>query len=316
MINPDKVLVIDASSFSKNKEQDFTFFEKYNHKIVSGFPKNHEVNEFIEGLTHVLTVENPYNFYLVKACKDRGIKIYCQTNYEFCENLNSPHLPVPQFLMPSYWHLEDMKKAYGAVYLPPPINPDEFDVPYKHNILRTGKRRFLHIVGTLAAGDRNGTQDLLNAVKKTKSDYELVIHTQHQLPEDYYIQDSRIVYRKSDFPENFRIYNDFDALILPRRYGGLSLTTNEALMSAIPVLMPDISPNKELLPKKWLYPASVSGFIQARARIPSYSSDIVYLAKVIDRFENNMEQKLEARDIAITNFADFNLKKEYQKLWN
>ena len=83
MLNPDKILVIDSSEFSVNKEHDFSFFEKYDYFITKGFPKNHHRLKFIDGLTHVLTVENPYNFYLIKACGESGVKTLCQTNYEF-----------------------------------------------------------------------------------------------------------------------------------------------------------------------------------------------------------------------------------------
>ena len=48
------------------------------------------------------------------------------------------------------------------------------------------------------------------------------------------------------------MYSGFDAMVLPRRYAGLCLPMNEALMSALPVFMTNISPNNAILPPKWL----------------------------------------------------------------
>lgn len=38
-------------------------------------------------------------------------------------------------------------------------------------------------------------------------------------------------------------------MILPRKYAGLCLPMNEALMSGLPVIMTDIEPNNVILPK-------------------------------------------------------------------
>lgn len=323
MLKPDRILVIDSSSFSKNKEHDFTFFKDYEHFITQGFPKNHEILKFIDGLTHVLTVENPYNFYLIHACREKGIKTYCQTNYEFCENVFAPHLPVPDlFLMPSYWMIEEMKSRFGekkVIYLPPPTSLPEFVLTRSVNAKRkkTLKKKFLHIVGTLAFRDRNGTLDLLDALQLSQGDFKLVIRSQHELPEEYIRKDSRIEYRITNVKKNSDLYKGFDALILPRRYGGLSLTTNEALVSGLPVMMTDISPNDRLLPKKWLIPAVSVGEFQARAMIKYYSSDLLLLAGKIDEWASMdlSPLKREAFEIGASNFSFKALEYQYKDLF-
>lgn len=319
MLKPDKVMVIDSRGFSKNKQ----FHEDWypGAYVTDGFPRNYDIIEWIKGLDVVFTVENPYNFYLIHACRERGIKTICQTNYEFCENLAAPWLPVPDlFAMPSYWKLREMKDQFGedrVMYLPPPIDEDEFTDVFLENEQREilkpkRKKRFLHIVGTLAHADRNGTIDLLNSVRETKEDFELVIHTQHQLPAQYLFDDKRVIYRQLNFKENAKLYLGFDALILPRRYGGLSLTTNEALMAGLPVMMPHISPNHELLPHSWLVPVSNKELIQIRVPIDRYTTRQHHLAQKIDEWAVQTPSPIVARNLGIQNFSSRLLESRYR----
>ncbi len=317
MLHPEKVLAIDSSGFSKNKAHHFEWYPADRTMITQGFPKNHEVLAFIEGLTHVFTCENPYNFYLVKACQERGIKVICQTNYEFCENVSAPHLPVPDiFAMPSHWMIEEMRGMFGlrVMYLPPPIDPAEFLPARNVNLGRSGKTRFLHIVGVNAWKDRNGALDLLDAVRMSKGEYELVIRSQHPLSKEYVIDDPRITLLVGNVEKNVDLYKDFDALILPRRYGGLSLTTNEALMSGLPVMMPDISPNNRLLPNDWLVPARSLGSFTARAEIPYYAVDVPKLAEKIDVWAKLPPLKIQAINLGQSNFSMDVLKPQYDAI--
>lgn len=321
MIKPDKVLLIDSRVFSKNKQLHTDWYPKEITTITRGFPKNYDIAEWIKGLKTVFTVENPYNFYLIWKCREQGVKTICQTNYEFCENLVAPWLPVPDlFLMPSHWMVDEMKEMFGddrVIYMPPPIDPVEFEMTFHDNQDYWGDRtkpRFLHIVGTLAHADRNGTIDLLKSVRETKEDFELVVHSQHALPAHYLIDHPKITYRIKNFDNIPDLYNGFDALILPRRYGGLSLTTNEAMMSGLPAMMTDISPNNKWLPKDWLVPAKPKGEIQVRATITCYEADVSAMAFKLDEWAKSPPNKLEARKIALDNFKVQTLSKKYKKL--
>lgn len=320
-LKPSRLLVVDSTPFSKNKTQHPEWYDGYEKIVSFGFPQNHHILKFVEGLTHIFMVENPYNFYLIKVCNERGIRTFCQTNYEFCENLSAPHLPVPtMFLMPSFWYLEDMKKRYpGKVkYLPPPIDSFSFYENMIHNLKRKGKKRFLHVVGTLASKDRNGTLDLLEALPYTFNDFELVITSQHKLPDMFYTDDERVTFKIGSVKEEKELYKDYDALILPRRYGGLSLVVNEALMSGLPVIMPDISPNDSLLSSDWLIPAYKKGDLKARVSIPYYRTDVNLLAKKIHEFCSTdlLREKIIAALIGRVNFSSEILKDKYNELLN
>lgn len=327
MLNPDRIMLIDSSPFSRNKQQHFEWYPTDRTFLASQFPpSNNDVQQFLKGLTHVLVCENPYNFGLVHWGKEQGVKILVQSNYEFCDNLAQPWLPVPDyFLMPSYWKIQEMEKEFGrerVKYLPPPINPAEFDIAREVNLKRTGKKRFVHVIGTGAAEDRNGTFDVLDAMRLSKGDFELVIKSQHNLPMDVFLDDPRVTYEVGNMVDQNDLYKNFDAMLLPRRWGGLCLTMCEALMSGLPVLMTDVSPNKEILPASWLTPSKQGKSFRARsAVIETYSVDHEKYANKIADFANISDQQLlglkhQAFDIAKENWSFEELKPEYLNFLN
>lgn len=319
-------MLINNESFSKNKKQNPEWYDGFEGISVNGFPNRYDVITFLQDLAHLYIIENPLNWDLVSIARAKRIKVYIASNYEFCDNLNRKELPIPDlFLMPSRWKVADMKNKFGnnrVRYLPPPIFPEEFKEVREINLNRSGRKRFLHVVGTLAAADRNGTLLLLEAIKHCKQDFELVVKSQHPLPDEYLplLEDPRISFKIGTDPEVADIYRDFDAMIMPRRFGGLCLPMQEALMSALPVIMPDISPNQEVLPREWLVDAWHDGYIQTRAQIDLYRTKPEDLALKIDEFALLPQvtvdrDKLEALDIAIKEFAPSSLTEEYNKLW-
>lgn len=321
MLKPFRVLVINSKSFSKNKKQNIGWYEQFHGYTVDGFPTNKEIEVFLRGLTHVLLAENPLNFSLLTQANRRGIKTYIQSNYEFCDHLANTSLTLPtKFLMPSYWMIDDMVERFGTErveYLPPPIDPSEFAAARFVNFGRTGKKRFLHVVGTLAASDRNGTLDLIKSLLFTQSDFELTITSQHDLPLNYITADSRVSYHIGNRDNAEDLYKNYDALILPRRYGGLSLTCNEAMMSGMMVVMTDISPNNQLLPKEWCIKSVQKGELMTRVPIQLHNALPKEIAKKIDWLcDTDLNaMKTESFDIAHKTFAPSSLSSKYEALF-
>lgn len=325
MLRPYRIMVIDSTPFSPNAEQHFDWYEGFQGYKVMGFPQDFEVRKFLRDITHLVVCENPMNLNLFAIARQMGVKTYCMTNYEFCDNLNKPDFPFPDvFLMPSYWKVAEMEHKFPqtkVVYIPPPIDDNEFKRSRQLNFSRgSTHRKFLHVVGTLATNDRNGTLDLLAALPYTKTHFTLRITSQHELPPEYMTQDRRVIYAIGQEVDPAYLYEDADVFVLPRRYGGLSLGCNEALMSGLPVIMPDISPNNDLLPKKWLVPAQKKEELKARAIIDVYQSELVALAEMIDRFatmENKelSQEKFDAYALAHETFSPSELRDKYNALW-
>ncbi len=170
MLKPYRILVIDSSGFSKNSVQHFEWYDNFTGYKVNGFPTNHEVAVFMTGLSDVIVCENPLNFSMLDYAKTHNINLFIQSNYEFCDHLTNKLTLPTKFLMPSYWKIDEMKAEFGddrVMYLPPPIDPNEFKEAREINFGRSklDKLKYLHIVGTLAANDRNGTLDLLESMR-------------------------------------------------------------------------------------------------------------------------------------------------------
>jgi glycosyltransferase involved in cell wall biosynthesis len=325
MLKPERVLVIDSSQFSKNKAQHFEWYEDYESFIVPGFPNNRQVKSFLQNLTHVFTVENLYNPGIAFWGKEQGIKVYCQVNYEFCDNLLYPWLPEPDvWLMPSHWKKDEMTELFGkdrVKYLPPPIFPEEFSRAREINLKRKGKRRFLHIIGTAAMHDRNGTLDLIDSIKHTTSDFELVIRTQHPISMDAFLDDPRVKYEMGNLKDNQDLYEDFDVMIFPRRWGGLALTVNEGMMAGLPVITSDVEPQRSWLPKHWRVRSNYVGEFFAKSKIEYSSVEHKSLALTIDAYCSMSDEELKkekdfAVELAVKEFSPGSLLPKYLELFN
>lgn len=317
MLRPDRVMYINSKPFNGN-EQHHEWYENFKGFATLGFPDNRSILRFMDGLTHIITCETFYSYELIRLANQRGIKTFNQFNYEFLDNLRQI-LPIPyKFLAPSYWNIEEMQAKFENVqYLPPPIFTNDFKLARDENFKRTGYRRFVHIVGKPAEHDRNGTEDLLHALEFSDRDFELVIRSQYPLP--YQINDRRVMIDIGNKTEPYELYKDFDAMIMPRRYGGLCLPMNEALCSGLPVIMTDISPNNRILPERWLAQARKTKEFMARTVVDVHTTDYRDLVRIIDSFcdmsdEELQEQKSLAFEIGFDEYDADNLRLKYKEI--
>lgn len=327
MLKPDRLMVIDSTPFNQHikphmDHQHPEWFEGFECIHVQGFPMISQQNAFLRGLTHVMSCEIPYGYTLFSRSNNLNIKSYLVVNPEFAENYQQRFLPRPtKFIAPSPWRLDELNEAFpGAVeLLPPPTFPEDFAEARKANLARTGKRQFLHVAGTAAMHDRAGTQILLEALKFSNADYALTIKSQHDL--GLFGGDDRVTFDTSAPEVQAELYNGYDAMVQPRRYGGLNLPVNEGLMSGLPVVMPDISPNNALLPPEWLVPAYHVGEFMARMRVDLYDTDLMALGAKLDEFATMSDSEVQkhktlAFEIGYNTFSPSVLKPQYEALFN
>mgnify|MGYP003637888272 CR=1 FL=1 len=318
MLNPDKVLVVDFSSYSKGLEQFPERYSDWNHKVVVGAPNNNDVFEFIDGLDAVLSCEWFYNKHFVNICIKKKVKTMLQYNYEFLEYLNNPNILLPDALIaPTTWNIEEVDERFGkrsiVEFIPPPTDDKLFEHNRSVNSKNTNK--LLHVAGKAAAHDRNGTNSVLQMLKYSKQEYELVIKSQTKLNLRY--RDERVIEQFGDELSHSDLYSGFDGMILPRRYAGLCLPMNEALMSGLPVFMTDISPNRDMLPKGWLAQSSITHNFMTKAMIDVHAADPRRMAAVVDGYfssKHKSEYKEEAFRIGYDRFSPAVLKEKYLNL--
>jgi hypothetical protein len=320
MLNPDKIMLINSRFFNQNKQHP-EWYEGYNcQTTIKGFPTTDEILKFLTDIDVVISCELFYNPKFVDLAKKRGIKTILQYNYEFLDYLANPRLTLPDVLVaPSLWNFEDVVDKFGdktsVVHLPPPTDINIFSQAKEINKSKTHKR-LLHIAGKAAVKDRNGTNTVIEMLNYSSGDYELVIKTQSQL--DIKCNDPRLTIDASSPDSHQSLYEGFDAMILPRRYAGLCLPMNEALISALPVFMTNISPNNKVLPNEWLFNSTKIDQLQTRTMLDVYDGDAKMLGKLVDDYYSldmpNLKDK--AFDIGNDNFSIQSLKDKYINLIN
>lgn len=322
MLNPDKILVIDSSHFNKNK-QNLNWYENYDHAFTRlGFPKRGEIVNFLRNLDIVLSCETFYSSMFVDLARDSNVKTVLQYNYEFLVNIQNPEESVPDvFIAPSLWKFEKMQTLFKdkakIVHLPPPTEISLFDNARNENLSKS-HNSILHIAGKRAARDRNGTDTVLEMLRYSREDYNLVITSQTEF--ENRPRDSRLSIRENNIKNRQDLYMGYDAMILPRRYAGLCLPMNEALISGLPVFMTNLSPNNDILPNHWLIDAKQIGQFRAKSIIDIYEGDPVQLAKLVDNYigmrrKDKLEMKKQALDIGIEHFSPEILKDKYLDLF-
>lgn len=320
MLKPSRLLIINSKSFN-GRDQHPEWYDGWEDKIeTDGFPSKKHMNDFLEGMDVILTCEIPYGYDLFTFADMKGVRTYLQYNYEFLDYLLHPNLPKPTMLIaPSEWCLD---QVYGVTQmfptlLRPPIFLNDFKKAREINVSRdaSGTKKLLHVVGSGAIHDRNGTKSVIEAAEKSMANFTLTIKS--QVPIEPMSNNPKIIYSVSNVKDSSELYEDFDAMILPRRYGGLCLPMNEAMASALPVFMTDIEPNKSILPKDWLVKSQKVSEFTSRANIDIFG---VYTEKLIQKIDwfcslnNDKIQNMKnfAFDIAYNEFSHTTLVDRYK----
>lgn len=299
-MKPAKTLLVDISSLNGNPQ----FYDRYpGAQISRGFPNLGAIREFLEGLDVVFVAESPYNYALYSEAKAMGVKVAVQYNYEFFDWYSFPYFPTPDLLIaPSKWNYEKVQefadqRKIPHVYLHCPVNRQVLP-PRKI----TKAKRFIHIGGKPAAHDRNGT--------------EIVRRCNDMLPEALRVE----ILSQANGPgavNYWDMYKEGDVMVLPRRYGGNCLPVNEALSAGMPVIMPDLSPNNQLLPREWMVPATKVGEFKPRMVIDIYEVDPRVLANKIMWFadlpEDDMEMHSQLADAVAKSISWTALKPLYEQ---
>ncbi len=311
---PCKALVIDVSPISQSKQN----LDWYPNQMVYRLSKLGQgtipeglIIEFIKDIDVLITFENPYDYNIFDICRKHGVKTILQLNYEFLEypsNLPSPDL----FLAPSLWHYDDIPNPKWCLEVP--VNLNHFTPIKKHNT-------FVHIVGKTAVYNRNGTDTVMKCLRYVKSPIKLVIRSQQRI--DF------AQMANGDIPYNVSLiishenrpnyYDNYDGgvLIMPRKYGGLSLVYNEAIAAEMPIISTDISPNNIWMPKEWLVPATKKLTFKCKQQVDVYEADLEALAAKVDEYCDKVfyeKQVSVASDIKRTISWD-KLKPDYYRLF-
>lgn len=183
----------------------------------------------------ILYFETCFDFDFMKRAKAKGIKIVFIPMYE-CSNPNMVRM-ADKIINPS---LLDQQYYPEGVFIPIPVNQT-----WK---LRETAKVFVCNAGNGGLGGRNGTKELLEAMKLVKSPIKLILRSQGHIEP---INDPRIEVRIGTFDD---IWSEGDVFIFPEKFNGLSLPLQEAYASGMLVMTSNRFPNNTYLPVEPLIP--------------------------------------------------------------
>lgn len=192
------------------------------------------VRRWLDGLDVVYTAETPYDPRLPFWAEAAGCALVRHAN--------------PEQLGPDEWLAHDPtvwwaattwridKLPIGTQVVPMPVATDRFrDRPRPD-----GPTRFLHSIGHVAQDDRAGSRIVARAAHKVPW-ANLTVNCQSRRLDVPFPQHVKL--NLTGVRDYWDQYKDQDVLVLPRRYGGLSLPTQEALAAGMAVIMTDCPPN-------------------------------------------------------------------------
>lgn len=189
----------------------------------------------------ILMFETPFDWTIIPKARQKGIKTILMPMYE-CTPLPPPYFP-DLYITPS-----DLDQQYYP-------QGHRINVPVPNWVkwrLREKARVFVHNAGNGGLGGRNGTKELIEAMKYVKSPIKLIIRSQSQ---NFTSDDPRIEIVKDNLPVE-KLYEEGDIFIFPEKFNGLSLPIQEAFASGMPIMCGDRFPMNEWLPKELLIPVS------------------------------------------------------------
>jgi len=305
-----KAIIVDLSADNEHKDLYKLHLDRFNKHVVA-IPetlKNAIVRE-LKGYTMLLSFETFYDARIVEIAREMGIKTVLRVNYEWLEveNYINKHKP-DMFIAPSLWEFESY--PHPAKYIPYPIHRQV--LPFD---LKTKAKKFIHIAGNMKAGyDRNGTKAFLEAIPLIKNkNIEIIIKSQVPIE----CNDKRVRVDVTNHDNYFDIWEKADVYVSPRRYAGQSLPLNEAMSLGMAIMMTDMKPQNQFLPKELLIQPREINTIEIKGNTIEYAEiEPKEIAKKIDEIAGKDIKKYSiASDEIAHNWSWDKLKEKYDNLF-
>lgn len=281
-LHPDRVLVVDVS----NPDGFPMHLDRYPEATVARLQAGRWlaeslVREWLDGLDVVFSVETLYDWRLADWARDAGVATVVQMNPEFFQH----DLPGWVEQEPTVWWNPTTWRALAhraeVRHVPVPVALDRFGSLESREPIRESRQlvdeprrlRALHIIGRAALGDRNGTE-IVHSAKAATTHVDWTLRAQRA-------QD-RAPGADGAVPNYWDLYRDQDVLVMPRRYGGLCLPTQEAMAAGMAVVMPACPPNTDwpIVPAVWQFQGTI---VVPCGEIPMVATDAPSLAGILDR---------------------------------
>lgn len=247
-------------------------------RIVNDPPLGADRSEwalFIASVDVVFTAETWYHPDVPAMCEQAGVRLVVHANPELWQR---PRARVETWV-PTAWEFDRMPD--GTMVVPMPVDRDRLaPAPL---LSRDGRvRRVLHISAP-AMLDRNGTDLIEQAIGRCTADFTLVVAGPRR--PDSVTRDGRVTVEPVERVDDYaRLYDNVDALVLPRRYGGLCLPMQEAASRGLPIVSLDLEPQRVVLHPDLLVHAEYVQTVDMKGGgFPIHGCDRGSLARTLDK---------------------------------
>lgn len=276
-LDPDRVLVVIPTGVPRHGL--ISHLEWYPDATVvryDGHLPEHTCRAWLEGLDAVWSAETFYDWRFCRWARDAHVATVCHLMPEWWR----PQWAVEPtaWWAPTSWRLEHLPE--GTRHVPIPI---AIRAPRRRR-RKPGPFRWLHVAGAQTEADRNGTGALLEAAQHLTDPQEIIIRSQSP---GITSTSDRVTVITETVADRWQLYDEADALVMPRRYAGLSLPVLEAFAAGLPALMTDMSPQNvdwpvQIVPTAPSVPVRLFGHT-----IETTDADPVALAAIMDQWASD-----------------------------
>jgi hypothetical protein len=252
--------------------------------VYSGYPFTNnapshileKIETFLDNIDVLFLFETPFYMQALLIAKQKNIPIVFMPMYE-C----TPYpIHCDVYLSPSdldYKYNSTLYKDKKNIRINVPV-PNE--VKWKE---RKVAKTFIHNSGNGGTYGRNGTAELIEAMKYVNSPIELIIRSQTK---DFSCEDPRVKVYNKHIPFE-QLWSTGDVFIFPEKFNGLSLPIQEAFSSGLCIMCGNRMPMNNWLPKELLI--NVSSYEKkniVNIKFDSAIFDPKDIAKSIDEWYN------------------------------
>lgn len=242
---------------------------------VCGYPPEpSDVLWLLDRSDVVYTAEVPYSPGLPTLAAEHDVEVVIHAMPELWKD--EYRGPTTTVALPTGWHATDERFA-DAVSLPVPVDTDEFAwSPRSH------AGTFLHVSAS-AFHDRNGTELVKAALPLIRN--SVTVHTSGVIPAGEVVEQMgnvKLVHRgRADTAREVYSSED-DVLVQPRRFGGLSLTAQEAMALGMPLVCMEWDPYASHAAEVVRISRDPEFVQMAGGNLPVADADPAHLAAAID----------------------------------
>lgn len=239
-MSPTKTLVVltGAQDFPEHPDRFYgggTLFDHLRPDLSLG---EEVIRDFLEGLDVVYTAETFYDWRIVNWARHMGVKTVIHGMPELTRH-HREKLPKPDaWWWPTPWLMKKSPIPKGRLVPIPTARQEPREAaPYD-----SGPLLIVHPGGKRALADRDGTEIFVEALHHVTSWFHATVFSQEH---DHLVEelDHGVIDFQPYQESRWSLYEGQHLMVLPRRYGGLSLKVQESLGCGVPVIMPNVEPN-------------------------------------------------------------------------